>query len=205
VDADCNGGRCVDGACHPTTDLCIDGSQCAYPNAHCLEGKCAVSCGANADCRDGFLCDTMHGTCTIHENGCTITNDCGAATEVCVAGSCVPRSGPGGCADPNDVVVENGCVPKAAVASACATNGVQDTCAAGKICLDHSCWLSCDVPNQNACNVEPVLNLCKTLSVGGTTYNVCATTMTLGNQCNPPSDIACTSPVQPLCVDGFCQ
>src|SRR5262249_52746226 len=132
------------GVCTPAANQCFDGSQCG-PNEKCVSGKCVLGCTSNTDCRDGFNCDTTHGgICTVPQQGCAVTNDCKSAMLVCVGGACVPRSNMGMCPNPNDVWTENGCIPNQGATFVCQTDGVQDACATGSICLHHDCWISCD-------------------------------------------------------------
>ncbi len=167
-----------------------------------MEGGCLPACASNSDCPGGVGCDTTLGICVQAAKSCTITNDCGSATQVCVGGDCVPRSAGGACSA-GLVWNENGCVPPQAKLSACSTEGVRGTCAAGSICLQGSCWISCDAPNQNACASQATLNTCKPISSAGATYNVCATAKSLGSQCNPPADVECAA--GSACLDGFCK
>jgi hypothetical protein len=190
--------------CTSPANQCFDQSQCG-PNESCVAGKCILQCSSNADCRDGFDCTAGLGICGTFATPCTITNDCGSATEVCVGGACVPRSSGGSCPNAGDVWTENGCIPNQAPMFVCQNDGVQDTCATGAICLHHDCWISCDAPNQNACKFQTVANICKPLAEGGTTYQVCASQQMLGGQCGGGvvGDPPCPSGF--VCVDGFCK
>ena len=160
-DADCsNGSVCVAGSdgkggvCTAPANQCFDGSQCGA-NENCVNGKCTLGCSTNADCRDGFTCNKTTGVCSGVTKACTVTNDCGNASQVCVGGACVPRSTGGSCQNAGDVWTENGCVPNQAASFICQNDGVQDNCATGSICLHHDCWISCDAPNQSACVNQP--------------------------------------------------
>lgn len=75
-------------------------------------GKCTPACATDADCRDGFTCNTNRGVCSGIAQACTVTNGCGSASRVCVGGACVPRSA----GSPRDA-----------------------TCAAGTVCIDGYC------------------------------------------------------------------
>jgi hypothetical protein len=135
---------------------------------------------------------------------CTVTDDCHSPTLVCVAGACVPRSTNGSCPNAGDVWDENGCVPDQAATFTCTTDGVQDSCASGSICLHHDCWISCDAPNQNACAAQTVTSTCKPVVDNGTSYNVCGTPTNLGNQCGAGTNgLACSNGL--VCIDGFCK
>jgi hypothetical protein len=225
-DSDCaSGSLCIagpsgGGMCTPAANQCFDQSQCGA-NENCVNGKCTLSCTTSADCRDGYTCDTTHGICTVPGQTCTITNDCGSASYVCVGGTCVPRSNNGTCPNSNDVWTENGCIPNQAATFNCTqegqlgsgtgTSGV--SCAAGSICLHRDCWISCDAPNQNACASQTILNTCKPVvdtaaaspDGGITTFDVCGTSMNLGNQCGAGSagNASCSSGF--ICIDGYCK
>jgi hypothetical protein len=200
----CIAGVVGGGLCISAAGQCVDGSQCAA-GEKCVEGVCTLGCASNNDCRDRYSCDLTRGICATPLQSCRVTNDCGSATSVCVAGVCVPRSNLGTCSNVGDVWDENGCVPNQAPTFTCSNDGVQDACSAGQICLYHSCWISCDAPNQTACMGQPTLNACKPLvSSSGTTYNVCATSQTVGSQCGPGSGgLTCSS--SSVCINGFCQ
>jgi hypothetical protein len=209
-DKDCtNGDLCIAGSngkggvCTPAANQCFDQSQCGAGEL-CVAGKCTLGCASDTDCRDGYLCDTTHGICSTPAKACTITNDCGSATLVCVDGACVPRSTGGTCANPGDVWTENGCIPNQGATFTCTNDGTQDACAQGSICLHHSCWISCDAPNQNACNNLVDINQCKPVEDGAATYNVCGSSTNLGSQCGAGS-MGLTCSGGKICIDGFCK
>jgi hypothetical protein len=208
ADASCVGGSlCIAGSdgkggvCTPAAGQCFDREQCGTGEV-CAAGKCTLACATSADCRDGFGCDVVHGICSVPAQGCTVTNDCGSATQVCVGGACVPRSNGGSCPTPGDVWTENGCIPNQAPKFVCTNDGVQDTCVTGSICLYHDCWISCDPPNQNACIGMP-FPTCKPVVEGGT-YQVCGSAQILGGECGPGSGNKTCTGAQ-LCIDGFCK
>jgi hypothetical protein len=210
-DSSCTSGSlCVAGSngkggvCTTPSNQCFDQSQCGV-NEKCADGKCTLGCSSSTDCRDGYTCDTTSGVCSVVAKACTVTNDCGSATQVCVGGACVPRSTGGTCANPGDVWDENGCIPNQAGSFTCVNDGTQDACAMGSICLHHDCWISCDSPNQNACASQPALDTCKPVADGSSTYNVCGTSTNLGSQCGAGSNgnQSCTGGT--VCIDGFCK
>jgi hypothetical protein len=217
-DASCTGSLCIAGSdgkggvCTTPANQCFDQSQCGT-NEKCVAGKCTLGCSSNADCRDGFTCDTTKGICSVPTKACTITNDCGDATHVCVAGACVPRSTNGACTNPGDVWNENGCIPNQAAAFNCATDGQMGsgqgvpgmTCQGGSICLHHDCWISCDAPNQGVCAAQTILNTCKPVADNSMTYNVCGTPQNLGNQCGAGSAGNQTCSGASICIDGYCK
>jgi hypothetical protein len=127
---------------------------------------------------------------------------------VCVGGTCVPRAPANStaCPNPGDVWTENGCIPNQAATFICQQDGVQDVCNAKSICLHHDCWISCDVPNQNACNGNPTsMSVCKPVTSEGNTYNVCGSPTNLGNQCGQGAGNATCSNPSDVCIDGFCK
>ncbi len=94
----------------------------------------------------GYTCNTTLGICVNPATPCKITNDCGGASRVCVAGACVPRSNGGSC-PPGDSWVQNGCIPSQSAQFTCKTDGEAGVanppagvCLAGSICLHHSCY-----------------------------------------------------------------
>lgn len=188
--------------CTPSGNQCVDRTQC-NAEERCADGACVLACTSDAACRDGFTCNTALGLCTRAMASCTITDDCASATRVCVDGACVPRSSGATCASLGDVWKANGCVPEESGHFVCANDGVQDVCAAGSICLHHSCWISCDAPHQSVCASMTVLNTCKRLQEAGATYDVCATSQNLGGQCGAGGTGATCSGGM-VCVDGYC-
>lgn len=210
-DADCAslGYVCVTGSkgggvCTQPSDQCFDKSQCDSGDK-CVAGKCTVACTSDADCRDGFGCDTTLGICSKPLKTCTITNDCGGPNTVCVAGTCVPRSGMNGMCPPGDVWQENGCIPNQAPTFTCVVDGMKDSCATGSICLHHSCFISCDPPMDMACNNQPTgLNTCKPVTSSSGMHSVCGSAQNLGGECDPTSGVMCAGAGQ-VCIDGFCK
>jgi len=206
ADADCGalgpGYLCVSGECTAPADQCSDQTQCPANNK-CVDGKCTPACDDNADCDNGYACDTTLGICTVIVEPCAITNDCGSADQVCVDGACVPRSENGMC-PPGEAWVENGCIPDQAAQFYCQQDGVQDACAMGSICLHHNCYISCAPPNDNACNALPgSFDVCKPVSTMSGDHQVCGSNDNLGSECDPTAGLACAS--GKICIDGFCK
>ena len=195
--------RCVDGRCIPLGELCTDRSQCA-PGHACVEGKCIATCEMDSQCPTGFLCSTQVPVCNLQEAQCTGTLDCGRKDRVCVDGACVPRCGAAGvCGDGGaGICVDNGCVPSQKPRVTCQIDG--SSCGAGQICVHQSCYTSCQAPNAGACAALAATPLCKTVTVGTTSYAICGTTQTLGSECDPTADKPCSLAAQ-TCVDGFCR
>jgi hypothetical protein len=107
----------------------------------------------------------------------------------------------GMCAD--GVWVENGCIPNQTATFTCNIDGQQDACALGSICLHKSCYISCEPPNQTACDNLPGFNLCKSVTTSSGDHQVCGSDENLGSECDPTAGLGC--PVTKICIDGFCK
>ncbi|MGK3988570.1 hypothetical protein WME99_36335 [Sorangium sp. So ce136] len=204
ADVDCAGlgagYLCVSGVCTAPQDQCFDQTQCPA-NDKCVEGKCTPACSDDADCPSSYRCDAALGICSQPAQPCVITDDCGGPSAVCVDGACVPRSDGPTCPE-GDVWVENGCIPGQSSNFVCGEDGAQDVCAPGSICLHHSCYISCDQPNPNACGSQsPSLSECRTVETFSGVHQVCGSSENLGGECDPEKPCAEGS----LCVDGFCR
>lgn len=195
-----SGYKCVNGVCTAPSDQCFDKTQCASGDV-CADGKCVPSCANNTTCPTEYTCSDVQ-TCTEPATPCTITNDCGGPTTVCVDGACVPRS-PGGVCPSGHVWVENGCIPDQHATFVCSADGQQDACKTGSICLHHSCYISCESPNQNACSALPSFNQCKPVTTQSGDHQVCGSSNNLGSECNPTAGQNCAS--GKICIDGFCK
>ena len=203
ADADCgaaSGTKCVNGNCTIPADQCFDQTQCAAGDV-CAAGKCTPSCSASQQCTGAYACSNV-GTCTVPTKTCTITNDCGGPSEVCVDGACVPRAQNGSC-DVGFVWVQNGCIPDQHASFVCTIDGQQDACANGSLCLHHSCYISCALPNPNVCSSLPSFNQCKGVTTSSGAHQVCGSSTNLGGQCDPTAGLACSPGL--ICIDGFCK
>jgi hypothetical protein len=204
-DADCAdigaGYKCVSGTCTAPEDQCFDQTQCQSGQV-CADGKCTDGCTADDDCSAGWQCDVDKGICSIPTQPCQITSDCASSGLVCVDGACVPKS-PDGTCDDGFVWVENGCIPNQSPTFVCAQDGTQDACASGSICLHHSCYISCETPNESACDALPTFDQCKTVTTTSGAHDVCGSADNLGGECDPTSGLEC--PVGSICIDGFCK
>jgi hypothetical protein len=202
ADADCAApDKCIDGLCTPPEDQCFDQTQCVGGSV-CVDGKCTPSCAGGSSCDTFFSCTPAVELCTTPNLTCTITNDCASPDLVCVDGACVERSVSGSC--PNGYVwVENGCIATQSALFVCSVDGAQDTCAAGSICVNNSCYISCAEPTPDACTGLPQFDVCKVVDTTSGSYSICGSTENLGNQCNPTAELFCSPGF--LCIDGFCQ
>jgi hypothetical protein len=203
ADRECvTGQKCVDGICTAFSELCTDRAQCPSGSV-CVEGQCIAACTTDGQCPAGFACQTALGVCTAAAKPCSRTSECGGSDVVCVNGACVPRcTARGACGDASGVCVDNGCVPSRRLVSQCIGDGTPAGCPVGQICLHHHCYVSCQAPNLDACDARPSTPICKTVTLGATSYAVCGTVETLGSACDPSAGAACPSGT---CIDGFCR
>jgi hypothetical protein len=206
VDADCSasgaGYACVSGICTKPSDQCFDQTQCAAGNS-CVAGKCTPSCASGVcPAGSGYACDTNLDICSKPVKSCTITNDCGGPSTVCVASACVPRSSGPTCPD-GDVWVENGCIPSQSPTFTCKDDGKQDVCFTGSICLHHSCYISCDASSTVCSKLSTTFQECKPVTSSSGTHKVCGSKENLGGACDPTTGLACD--VGKICIDGFCK
>jgi hypothetical protein len=125
------------------------------------------------------------------------------ADQVCVAGTCVPRSEGGTCAA-GGVWVENGCIPDQEAVFVCTVDGMRDVCSLGSICLHHNCYISCAAPDTNVCDNLPSFNICKTVTTISGDHQVCGSNENLGSECDPTAGVNCMMAGE-VCIDGFCK
>jgi hypothetical protein len=207
--ADCGdggaGALCLDGKCVAPANQCTDTTQC--PNSEeCVQGGCVPTCSSTMPCPTGYSC-TTNGVCTGNPAPCG-TADGGAkctGDTTCVDQHCVTRCGTGdaACAD-SLVCVDDGCIPDQKPVFVCNTDGVQDKCDTGSICLHHSCYIACDPEASTSCAKADTFNICKPVTTSSGTHYVCASSSNLGSQCDPTRDLSCpTSP--DVCIDGYCR
>ena len=205
ADGDCqdsgSGYACVSGICTAPADQCFDQTNCSSGQV-CANGKCIASCDGLSDCPTGYACNDALGICSNAAIPCVITDDCGGPSLVCVDGACVPRSDEAICEE--GLWVENGCVPSQAATFTCEQDGAQDACFPGSICLHHSCYISCESPNETACDgLSSSLDVCKPVTTSSGSHAVCGSNENLGDECDPTVGEAC-EPAQ-ICIDGFCK
>jgi hypothetical protein len=204
-DKDCPtpaGSKCLSGECVAPADQCVDGTQCA--KGQCVQGACTPACDANTPCPTGFSCDTAKGVCTGNPTPCSPTGASCAGGTVCVDEHCVEPCGAGGTCPGGLVCVDGGCTPDEKPVFTCVTDGAQDNCQAGSICLRHSCYIACDADaGPDACKNADTFNVCKSVTTSSGAHSVCATANNLGTDCDPTQGKGCTDPL--VCIDGFCK
>jgi hypothetical protein len=117
---------------------------------------------------------------------------------------CVDACGPNGTCQPGLKCLDGGCSPDQQPVFTCATDGAQDSCQAGSICLRHSCYIACSADaGANACKSADKFNQCKAVTTSSGTHNVCGSTNNLGTDCDPTQGKNCASPL--ICIDGYCK
>ena len=82
------------------------------------------------------------------------------------------------------VCVGGGCIPDQKPQFVCATEGQQDACKMGSICLHHSCYIGCDMDASMPCKNADQFDMCKSVTTGTGTYAVCGSNANLGNECD---------------------
>jgi hypothetical protein len=218
------GARCLNGTCVAAANTCFDTTQCPFIGGvqeECVQGVCTPSC-ATTPCPTGYSCDPTTNVCTGNPTPCGAVDGgaaCAAGT-TCVDEHCVPlctftthlgdasadASGET-CSEPGLVCVDNGCIPSQSPNFLCTTQGQQDTCAMGSICLHHNCYIACEADagadGGNTCQKADNFNQCKAVVTSTGTYDVCGSNTNLGSQCNPTQGQNCLSPA--ICIDGYCR
>jgi hypothetical protein len=157
-------------------------------------------------CPTGYSC-TTNGVCTGNPAPCGEADGgvaCAADT-TCVDEHCVTPCGTGDAACAGNLVcVDNGCIPAQKPVFVCNTDGVQDKCDTGSICLHHSCYIACDPEASTSCATTDNFNICKPVTTSSGTYFVCASSSNLGSQCDPTRNLACPTNTD-VCIDGYCR
>ena len=183
-------------------DQCVDATQCPG-EAQCVVGACTPSCSANKPCPTGYACDDAKGVCTNNPTPCTSSAQC-TGGKTCVQEHCVDPCGPGGTCGAGLKCIDGGCTPDQQPVFTCKTDGVQDSCQAGSICLRHSCYIGCSADaGADACKNADEFNQCKPVTTSSGTHHVCGSTDNLGTECDPTQNKNCASPL--ICIDGYCK
>jgi hypothetical protein len=205
-DTDCPtpaGSKCLAGSCVAPENQCADASQCPA-GAQCVAGACTPSCSASKPCPTGYGCDLGKGVCTQNPTPCEAGGAACGGGKVCVEEHCVDACGAGGTCGAGLVCIDGGCTPDEKPIFVCATEGVQDACQQGSICLRHSCYIGCEGDaGVDACKNADKFNVCKAVTTSSGTYSVCGSDANLGTECDPTQGKACTAPA--VCIDGFCR
>ncbi len=204
-DADCAataGAKCLSGTCTAPVDQCSDATQCAGGN-QCVQGVCTPSCSASKPCPSGFGCDLGKGVCTQNPTPCTEGGNQCSSGATCVQERCVAPCGTGNTCPSGLICIDGGCIPDQRPVFTCAREGERDACAAGSICLRHSCYIACDSDAASACRASDKFNVCKQVTTPTGKYSVCGSDSNLGTECDPAQGKSCNSPL--LCIDGFCR
>lgn len=205
ADAECAstpGSKCLTGECVPPSGQCADATQCAA-GAVCVDGSCTPACSATKACPTGYGCDLGKGVCTQNPTSCTSSTQCTGGS-VCVDQHCVAPCGEGATCPAGLVCLDGGCTPDERPVFVCNTEGVQDSCQPGSLCLRHSCYIACSSEaGTEACKSADTFNVCKAVTTGSGTYEVCGSSSNLGTECDPTQGKNCSAPE--ICIDGFCR
>jgi hypothetical protein len=200
---DCStpGAKCLSGTCVDPVDQCADATQCPA-GSQCVGGECTPSCGAGKPCPTGYGCDDAKGVCTVNPGSCTNSSQCNGGT-VCVQEHCVNPCDPGATCPAGLICVDGGCTPDEKPVFTCATDGVQDKCQPGSLCIRHSCYIACDKAIPDSCKNADTFNICKDVTTSSGTHSVCGSDSNLGTDCDPTQAKNCQNPL--VCIDGFCR
>jgi hypothetical protein len=205
---------CLDGACVPPSEQCFDGTQCVVGGDKCVQGACSPTCtvsedGGGSSCPAGYSCTTIEdastsGVCSGNPTPCESNPSVCATGTVCAQNHCVTPCGTGGACAQGEECIQGGCVPNQNAKFICTTDGVQDACESGSICIDRNCYIACNPDaGATACQTADQFNECKPVTASGTTYYVCGSSTDLGTECNPTLGQLCPN-TGAICVDGYC-
>jgi hypothetical protein len=199
------GAKCLNGSCVAPQDQCFDTTQCPA-NESCVAGVCTPTCGGTTACPPGFQCDSRTNVCSGNASPCGATGN-GATcsgTAVCVEDHCVAPCGVANTCPSGQVCVAGGCIPDQKPQFTCAKEGTQDACAAGSLCIHHSCYIGCSPDaGADACKNADKFNVCKSVTTSNGTYSVCGSSSNLGTDCDPTTGKQCPN-AGAVCIDGFC-
>ena len=180
---DCSSGQiCIDGNCEQTATNCVFNDEC--DGGACVNGQCASSCNADADCGASEYC--REGLCEGFE--CRRSADC-AAGSICVNAQCEQTCNPAngaGC-DTGYVCNDNGYCDEDPNVECRSTA----ECAREEICVGGSCSTACTCNQQcgvgKVCDVDS--GVCQNPNAGPIAQ--------CENDCDCPSGDSC--------VQGQCQ
>ena len=153
-------------------------------------------------CPNGYSCDLQKGVCTGNPNPCQTSAQCNNGN-VCVEGHCVDACNNGSCGA-GLVCVGGGCIPDQKPQFVCATEGQQDACKMGSLCLHHNCYIACDLDASMSCKNADQFNMCKTVTTQTGMYSVCGSSANLGSECDPTQGKNCSGGGT-ICIDGYCR
>lgn len=195
------GAKCLNGTCVAQADQCSDSTQCS--NGYlCVQGVCTPGCSAQKPCPTGYSCDLQKGVCTGNPSPCQTSQQCNGGN-VCVEGHCVNPCSNGTCGA-GLVCVGGGCIPDQKPQFVCATEGQQDACKMGSLCLHHNCYIACDTDAAMSCKNADQFNMCKSVTTQSGTYSVCGSSSNLGSECDPTQGKNCVNGGT-ICIDGYCR
>ncbi len=193
------GAKCLNGTCVAAADQCSDATQC-QGGYQCVQGVCTPSCSAQKPCPTGYSCDIQKGVCTGNPTPCSSSSQCNG--NVCVQGHCVTPCSGNSCGT-GLVCVGGGCIPDQKPQFVCATEGMQDACKMGSLCLHHNCYIGCDSDASMPCKNADQFNICKSVTTISGTYSVCGSSTNLGNEGDPTQGKNCNGGL--ICIDGYCR
>ncbi len=203
ADGDCSslgaGSKCLNAVCTAPANQCADKTQCGA-NEDCVQGVCTPTCSSTLTCPTGYSCGT-NGVCTGNPTACTTPGGACGSNGICIEGHCDAKCGTNNSCGQNLVCVNGGCMPAEKPNFVCQTEGVQDKCATGSICLRHNCYISCQT-DPNVCATAAEFNVCKSVTTTSGSYQVCGSSTNLGSDCDPTIGKNC--PGSGVCIDGYC-
>jgi hypothetical protein len=202
-------GRCIDGQCAATSQLCADSTQCAPgANESCVNGICVPLCSAASPCPIGYGCDLTRGVCSLDPTPCVTTPDCVGGT-VCIEGHCAAPcaafdGGDAGALCPGqEICVNGGCIPDQRATFTCINEGFSgasaNQCNNDQVCLHGDCYASCS-NDGGGCTTGQV---CTEVTIMEGTFAVCGDGANLGSDCDPQVAKLCAPGA--VCIDGHCK
>jgi hypothetical protein len=166
-----------------TGDACNSAMECA--SNLCLNGACANPCKGDADCPNGYLCETQ--SISLEGGGQASFDVCVEAPQACLANT--------DCTDPElCVAVRNGQMVTLTCQDPVPGGGdLGDMCAADSdclsgLCVDNACSQACQRPIDCSADGSFVCEPSGTLTSNGSPVNICkprpATQCLSNSQCN---------------------